>query len=267
MTQIQWQNDVKDNRQCGELKPQNPAQNTVAKTTASNVSNPVAQASSVSPTTSPSANNAQTNQSQGRARSTQQTNGVQTVSIGSILPSAATADNRMDTMQSNEQKTLQGKTLPTHRSMTNTSTASLSHGQAETVASKTAMTKITAQQAQNTQKIAALQSQVRNMNRQFTDLNTRLKTLLGTLQEQVVGLKKAREAAQKVAVLNKKAQKDYSVQAMIPGRAWLKTSKGQGLSVTQGNVVPGYGVVTDIDVDNGIVRTSSGAVLSYTLGQ
>ena len=251
-------------REIADRKPQN----TVAKTTVSNSSNPnqVVQGSSAfPPITSPSVNHAQANQQ--TVASAQQSSNVQTGSISRILPSAATADDQANTVQFNEQKTLQGQALSTHRTMTNASTAFSSQGQADTSASKAAIAKITAQQTQNAQKIVALQNQVHNMNRQFTDLNTRLKTLLGTLQAQVVGLKKAREVAQKVAVLNKKAQKDYSVQAMIPGRAWLKTSQGRGLSVTQGNVVPGYGVVTDIDVDNGIVRTSSGAVLSYTLGQ
>lgn len=204
-----------------------------------------------------------------QALPTQPLNATQTATMPTPAMSVATnpAQVRVNTVQSNEQKTLQGQTLSAPQPVTNVSAAALHSAVQAADKADAAIVKMRAQQVQNTQKIVALQSQVSQMNKQFTDLNMRLKSLLGTLQAQVVGLKKAREAAQKVAVLNKKAQKSYSVQAMIPGRAWLKTSKGQALSVTQGNVVPGYGVVTDIDVDNGIVRTSSGAILTYTLGQ
>ncbi len=51
---------------------------------------------------------------------------------------------------------------------------------------------------------------------------------------------------------------EYAVHAIIPGRAWLKSSSGQIITVTEGDRVGDYGTVAVIDAANGIVRTSSG---------
>jgi hypothetical protein len=51
---------------------------------------------------------------------------------------------------------------------------------------------------------------------------------------------------------------DYVVHAIIPGRAWLKSNKGQILTVTEGDKIGDYGTVAQIDAANGLVRTSSG---------
>lgn len=56
---------------------------------------------------------------------------------------------------------------------------------------------------------------------------------------------------------------DYYVQAVIPGRAWLKNADGQILTVTQGDPVPGYGTVSLIDAQNGIVMTSTGVKFAF----
>lgn len=51
---------------------------------------------------------------------------------------------------------------------------------------------------------------------------------------------------------------EYMVHAVIPGRAWLKSPKGQILTVTEGEVVGNYGKILVIDAANGVVLTSSG---------
>lgn len=51
---------------------------------------------------------------------------------------------------------------------------------------------------------------------------------------------------------------EYVVHAVIPGRAWLKSCKGQILTVTEGETVGNYGKVLVIDASNSIVLTSSG---------
>jgi hypothetical protein len=51
---------------------------------------------------------------------------------------------------------------------------------------------------------------------------------------------------------------EYLVHAVIPGRAWLKSSKGQILTVTEGDTVGNYGKILVIDAANGVVLTSSG---------
>lgn len=51
---------------------------------------------------------------------------------------------------------------------------------------------------------------------------------------------------------------EYAVHAVIPGRAWLKSSKGQIVTVAEGEKLDDYGKVLVIDAANGIVLTSSG---------
>jgi len=50
----------------------------------------------------------------------------------------------------------------------------------------------------------------------------------------------------------------YTVHAIIPGRAWLKSSGGQIMTVTEGDKIGDYGTIAVIDAANGLVRTSSG---------
>lgn len=51
---------------------------------------------------------------------------------------------------------------------------------------------------------------------------------------------------------------EYYVHAVIPGRAWLKSAKGQIITVTEGDTVGNYGKILVIDAANGVVLTSSG---------
>ena len=53
---------------------------------------------------------------------------------------------------------------------------------------------------------------------------------------------------------------EYVVHAVIPGRAWLKSSSGQIITVTEGDLLGDYGKIAFIDPTSNIVRTSSGVV-------
>ncbi len=55
----------------------------------------------------------------------------------------------------------------------------------------------------------------------------------------------------------------YFVKAVIPGRAWLIAENGSTLTVRKGSVVPGYGLVTMVDVSQGQVMTSSGKIITF----
>ncbi len=55
----------------------------------------------------------------------------------------------------------------------------------------------------------------------------------------------------------------YFVKAVIPGRAWLIAENGSTLTVRKGSMIPGYGVVTMVDVSQGRVLTNSGRIISF----
>jgi len=59
----------------------------------------------------------------------------------------------------------------------------------------------------------------------------------------------------------------YYIQAIIPGRAWLKNEDGQTITVTYGDAIAGLGKVNKIDAENGVVITSSGAKIMYGINE
>ncbi len=54
---------------------------------------------------------------------------------------------------------------------------------------------------------------------------------------------------------------EFTIHAIIPGRAWLRAPDGSTLTVTQGDTIPGYGKAMVIDAPSVSVVTSSGVVL------
>ena len=57
----------------------------------------------------------------------------------------------------------------------------------------------------------------------------------------------------------------FHTRVIIPGRAWVKGSNGLTRSIAVGDVVPQYGRVLSINANTGVVRTSSGKLI--TLGR
>lgn len=59
----------------------------------------------------------------------------------------------------------------------------------------------------------------------------------------------------------------YTVQAIIPGRAWLRSDSGETITVTEGDTIKNLGRVTKIDPYDGIVEINTGTkVLTLTYG-
>lgn len=56
----------------------------------------------------------------------------------------------------------------------------------------------------------------------------------------------------------------YSLQAVIPGRAWIMSNNGATLTVREGTTIAGYGVVKLIDPQQGRVVTSSGRTIRFS---
>ena len=59
----------------------------------------------------------------------------------------------------------------------------------------------------------------------------------------------------------------YTVQAIIPGRAWLKSTNGETLTITEGDMIKEVGRVSKIDPYDGIVEINTGTkVISLSYG-
>ncbi len=59
----------------------------------------------------------------------------------------------------------------------------------------------------------------------------------------------------------------YTVQAIIPGRAWLKSDSGDTVTVAEGDVLRDLGKITKIDPYDGIVNIDTGKkIITLTYG-
>ncbi len=122
---------------------------------------------------------------------------------------------------------------------------------------------LNAQIASNTQlntsnqaQIASLIKSIDVLQSQVTRVNKAMQTLVSGVS-QAGGLTPSANTASYPSNTMQKAP-SYYVQAIIPGRAWLKNADGQIITVAQGDPVPGYGTVATIDSQSGMVVTSTG---------
>lgn len=56
----------------------------------------------------------------------------------------------------------------------------------------------------------------------------------------------------------------YHIQAVVPGRAWLIANDGSTLTVRPGSKLRGYGIVTGVNANKGIVSTSAGITIRFS---
>lgn len=126
--------------------------------------------------------------------------------------------------------------------------------------------------------LESIQQQNKMLTQQLTDLSHRVQGLessfnqsnqvLEGLSQEVVKLQTGEKPAAPItpAPAAAPASADevrYTVQAVVPQRAWLQTTDGSTITVMIGDTVPGLGAVMSIDPYSGNVTTASGAVIKY----
>ena len=118
---------------------------------------------------------------------------------------------------------------------------------------------------------AALQAKVQELTNRLSTLEASLSQLTQVLQ--VGGSKPQQPPAPPTMVQVSPGAKPmepkmaYTVQAIIPGRAWLKSDAGDTVTIAEGDVLKDFGRVTKIDPYDGVVDIDTGAkVISLTYG-
>jgi intracellular multiplication protein IcmG len=129
-----------------------------------------------------------------------------------------------------------------------------------------------------------MQSQVTSMNNQLTGVSNNVNTLMEKMVElnrtieklnaqvdtqyrvieQITIRMQPKKPKQMPANLNNTPMFKYYLQAVIPGRAWLIATNGTTLTVREGTIIQGYGVVKLIDPTQGRVLTSSGKEIRFS---
>lgn len=105
----------------------------------------------------------------------------------------------------------------------------------------------------------AMAKTVGQVETQMTQINNALQTLINA--------SKSPTMPQAAMGPTMPPARNYFVQAIIPGRAWLKANNGQIITVGLGDLVPGFGKVVLIDPQNGVVQTDAGLTINYPINQ
>ncbi|MFZ2314194.1 MAG: hypothetical protein WAW86_00850 [Gammaproteobacteria bacterium] len=101
----------------------------------------------------------------------------------------------------------------------------------------------------------ALQDQLQALNSRVAMMETQMTQMVQALTSRQS--QNAMESAP-APVVDNAPRVAYSVQAIIPGRAWLRSDNGETVTVAEGDVVKQLGRVTKIDPYDGVVEVSTG---------
>ena len=126
---------------------------------------------------------------------------------------------------------------------------------------------------QSTRKIANIDNNMGNLKNSLETLDSKIRSLntnialiaqeIQNQQEILKMLKKAKKKKSRKRII-KQAAKKFFIQALIPGRAWLRTSVGDSITVVVGTKIRGLGTVHFIDPQQGQVIMRTGKVIKFS---
>ena len=140
---------------------------------------------------------------------------------------------------------------------------------------KTTIDNITTDLTANVNQIKELQNNLKeilrsisNVNNNINNVDSKILNLTNTVDNLSINIKKYTQEEDLDLTANVRPSEpdlfsntpEYLVHAVIPGRAWLKSSSGQIITVAEGDSLGDYGKIALIDTANNLVRTSSGVV-------
>lgn len=114
--------------------------------------------------------------------------------------------------------------------------------------------------------LGSLQQTLETLSSKLNSMNSNITMLAQELQNQQQALKKLKEKPKKKLISKRVVipRKTYYIQAIIPGRAWLKSNKGDTITVVEGSIIRGWGRVKLIDPHQGQVVLASGKVIKFS---
>jgi hypothetical protein len=118
------------------------------------------------------------------------------------------------------------------------------------------------------EKLSTLEGQLGSMEEGLNQMRSAVQELTTQVQSNQALQKKVEFYEKKLATNQSseiRKKKQYFVQAVVPGRAWLKAADGTVETVAVGDDLSGYGKVTSIDPYSGAVETSTGGSIVYGL--
>lgn len=120
-----------------------------------------------------------------------------------------------------------------------------------------------AQASSNRDQIASVNDAVVKTQQDVAVVNNNIVQLANAIQAMEAQLQKL--TAPKVKVKKKVVAPPiaYHVRAIVPGRVWLESADGKGVTLKVGDSLEGYGTVQVISPRQGMVVMSNGAIIQY----
>jgi intracellular multiplication protein IcmG len=147
-------------------------------------------------------------------------------------------------------------------------------------ADSNALSSIKTEQKQIEEELVDIRTQINAVTQSMSDVSTKMTDVQQTMlvlserleqQSQQMGRLQTISRSKRVTSSRSSARTRpaavrtvYSIQAIIPGRAWLMSDQGKSLTVSRGSPVPGYGAVRIVNAKLGRVFTSSGRVIRFS---
>lgn len=114
---------------------------------------------------------------------------------------------------------------------------------------------------------AATQAKLKELTNKVASMETALTQIVQILQGSGKQVSVSSGGGNIPSAKSSAPKQIYSVQAIIPGRAWLKSDAGDTVTVAEGDLLRDYGRVTKIDPYDGIVSIDTGSrVISLSYG-
>lgn len=123
------------------------------------------------------------------------------------------------------------------------------------------------------QKLSDVETQNTDARNKMDDLSKRLNRLeasINQISQMLQNMNKPAPTATHImepaTISHSDRTQTFTVQAIIPGRAWLKSGAGETVTVAEGDLLRSYGRITKIDPYDGIVNIDTGnkiITLSY----
>jgi hypothetical protein len=123
---------------------------------------------------------------------------------------------------------------------------------------KDTLTDISGALANLNQQVAAIDARVGNLSDNLASLTTDISGVKKVIAEQDLDIVPSNTKPKATRPSLTYKAPEYVVHAIIPGRAWLKSSAGQIITVAEGDLLGDYGSVARINADDNTVLTSSG---------
>ena len=110
---------------------------------------------------------------------------------------------------------------------------------------------------------AEINTKIDKLSRQVDMVITHLDNMMEEAKDKQVKEERALQQKKEQIQANKAPPIIYYIRAVVEGRAWLETADGKEATVSVGQNIKDYGTVVGIYVNQGIVTTTSGRVITF----